>query len=179
MYYSGGWAIKTEMSHLCYVRVPTWAPFRLQVYLNGHHWLAQRVAKAGIAFERADQSSRPSDGRDTFATGKAGSALLRRNRHRHQGYNPQTLSAKNMLMPYEKLKSLPTAKDSLKPGVTFEQLDAIAATISDNEAARRLNEALTKLFQSIHRSSDWGARRAFGQFGERLIAAWSPEPPWP
>ncbi len=84
-----------------------------------------------------------------------------------------------MLMPYEKLKSLPTAKDSLKPGVTFEQLDAIAATISDNEAARRLNEALTKLFQSIHRSSDWGARRAFGQFGERLIAAWSPEPPWP
>lgn len=26
---------------LCYVRVPTWAPFRLQIYFNGHGWLAQ------------------------------------------------------------------------------------------------------------------------------------------
>jgi len=45
-----------EIFGLCYVRVPTWAPFRLQVYLNGHHWLAQRLAKAGIAFERADNA---------------------------------------------------------------------------------------------------------------------------
>lgn len=41
---------------LCYVRVPTWAPFRLQVYFNGHHWLAQRLKKAGIAFEMADNA---------------------------------------------------------------------------------------------------------------------------
>lgn len=27
---------------LCYVRVPTWCPFRLQIYLNGHHRLARR-----------------------------------------------------------------------------------------------------------------------------------------
>jgi hypothetical protein len=45
-----------EIFGLCYVRVPTWAPFRLQVYLNGHHWLAQRLTKAGIAFERADNA---------------------------------------------------------------------------------------------------------------------------
>jgi hypothetical protein len=25
---------------LCYVRVPTWCPFRLQVYCNGHSYLA-------------------------------------------------------------------------------------------------------------------------------------------
>jgi len=33
---------------LCYVRVPTWCPFRLQVYLNGHHWLARRLSRKGI-----------------------------------------------------------------------------------------------------------------------------------
>lgn len=57
---------------------------------------------------------------------------------------------KNMMTPYEKLKSLPKAKDFLKPGITFAQLDTIATTISDNEGALRLNQARTKLFQSIH-----------------------------
>src|SRR3970040_1687558 len=33
---------------LCYVRVPTWCPFRLQVYLNGHHRLARRLSRRGI-----------------------------------------------------------------------------------------------------------------------------------
>lgn len=45
-----------ESFGLCYVRVPTWSPFRLQVYFNGHHWLARRLAKAGIAFEMADNA---------------------------------------------------------------------------------------------------------------------------
>ena len=35
---------------------PSAGPRRLQVYLNGHHWLAHRLAKAGIAFERADNA---------------------------------------------------------------------------------------------------------------------------
>ena len=60
---------------------------------------------------------------------------------------------KNMMTPYEKLKSLPKAKDFLTPGVTFTQLHSIANAMSDNEAARRLNEARTKLFQSIHHRS--------------------------
>lgn len=34
---------------LCYLRVPTWAPFRLQFYCNGHHWLAGQLRQAGIA----------------------------------------------------------------------------------------------------------------------------------
>ena len=34
--------------------MPTWAPFRLQVYFNGHNWLAQRLIKAGIPFEMVD-----------------------------------------------------------------------------------------------------------------------------
>lgn len=62
-----------------------------------------------------------------------------------------------MLTPYEKLKSLPKAKDFLKPGVTFEHLATIAAAMSDNEAARRLNEARTRLFQTIHRRSKHAA----------------------
>jgi len=39
---------------LCYVRVPTWCPFRLQVYFNGHTWLASRLAKQSIRFTLMD-----------------------------------------------------------------------------------------------------------------------------
>jgi hypothetical protein len=39
---------------LCYLRVPTWAPFRVQVYCNGHSWLAQQLTKRGIDFTLAD-----------------------------------------------------------------------------------------------------------------------------
>ncbi|MCP3878629.1 MAG: MarR family transcriptional regulator [Sulfitobacter sp.] len=45
-----------EQFGLCYVRVPTWAPFRLQVYFNGHYWLARQLTHAGIAFEMADNA---------------------------------------------------------------------------------------------------------------------------
>ena len=64
---------------------------------------------------------------------------------------------KNMMTPYEKLKSLPKAEDFLKPSSTFVQLDSIATAISDNEAAHRLNQARTKLFQSIHYRSKHAA----------------------
>ena len=56
---------------------------------------------------------------------------------------------KNMMTPYEKLKSLPKANDFLQSGITLKQLNATATAMSDNEAARRLNDARTKLFQSI------------------------------
>jgi hypothetical protein len=39
---------------LCYLRVPTWAPFRLQFYCNGHNWLARELEKAGIDFTMID-----------------------------------------------------------------------------------------------------------------------------
>jgi len=41
---------------LCDVRVPTWAPFRLQVCFNGHSWLARPLLEAGIPFEMADNA---------------------------------------------------------------------------------------------------------------------------
>jgi hypothetical protein len=41
---------------LCFVRVPTWAPFRLQVYFNGHNWLAHQLEDRGIGFKLADNA---------------------------------------------------------------------------------------------------------------------------
>ena len=64
---------------------------------------------------------------------------------------------KLMMTPYEKLKSLPNAALSLRPGITFEQLDAQANVISDNEAARRLNEARAILFKTISNQSKTAA----------------------
>ena len=41
---------------LCYVRVPTWCPFRLQVYCNGHAWLASQLTRQGIAYTLRDNA---------------------------------------------------------------------------------------------------------------------------
>jgi transposase InsO family protein len=60
---------------------------------------------------------------------------------------------KLMMTPYEKLKSLPRAKQFLKPGITFRQLDAQACAMSDNDAAQRLADARTILFKTIFNRS--------------------------
>lgn len=41
---------------LCYLRVPTWAPFRLQFYCNGHSRLARQLRAEGIGFEMGDNA---------------------------------------------------------------------------------------------------------------------------
>lgn len=56
----------------------------------------------------------------------------------------------NLMTPYDKLRSLPGAKDCLKPGVTLETLDAVAVQINDNQAADQLQKARQKLFKIIH-----------------------------
>lgn len=45
-----------EALGLCYLRVPTWCPFRLQFYCNGHSWLARKLSDAGIDFTAADNA---------------------------------------------------------------------------------------------------------------------------
>ncbi len=45
-----------ESLGLCFLRVPTWAPFRLQFYFNGHNQLARKLKKAGIHFEMIDNA---------------------------------------------------------------------------------------------------------------------------
>ena len=58
-----------------------------------------------------------------------------------------------MMTPYEKFKSLPQAEQFLKPGVTFEALDAQATAMSDNDSAQRLNQARVILFKTISNRS--------------------------
>ena len=41
---------------LIYLRVPTWAPFRLQFYCNGHSWLARKLTAKGIGYTMADNA---------------------------------------------------------------------------------------------------------------------------
>jgi hypothetical protein len=41
---------------LNHVRVPTWLPCRLQIYFNGHNWLAGQLRKLGIAYRMADNA---------------------------------------------------------------------------------------------------------------------------
>jgi len=55
-----------------------------------------------------------------------------------------------MMTPYDKFKSLPQAATRLKPGLTFEILDATAHQFSDNQAANRLQKARQHLFTTIH-----------------------------
>jgi len=41
---------------LCFLRVPTWAPFRLQFYYNGHNELAATLNKKEIGYQMLDNS---------------------------------------------------------------------------------------------------------------------------
>lgn len=41
---------------LCYLRIPTWAPFRLQFYFNGHNWLARQLDKKRIGYEQLENA---------------------------------------------------------------------------------------------------------------------------
>ena len=56
----------------------------------------------------------------------------------------------NMMTPYDKLKSLPHAKNYLKLGVSLEVLDKLPCHISENQAADQLQRARQKLFKTIH-----------------------------
>jgi len=41
---------------LCHLRVPTWAPFRLQFCMNGHNWLASRLKRHHIGYKLLDNA---------------------------------------------------------------------------------------------------------------------------
>ena len=53
------------------------------------------------------------------------------------------------MTPYDKLRSLPNAHSFLKDDSTFEWLDQQAYRLTDNEAARQMNEARNRLFRKI------------------------------
>jgi transposase InsO family protein len=53
------------------------------------------------------------------------------------------------LTPYEKLKSLPNAKQYLKESFSFAELDKIAYSESDNTFAKRMRKAKQELFKKL------------------------------
>jgi hypothetical protein len=55
--------------------------------------------------------------------------------------------------PWERLKSIPDFSNYLKPGVTPQSLEREANAMSDNEAAKQVQQARKLLFQSINRRS--------------------------
>lgn len=67
----------------------------------------------------------------------------------NKGKEKKTYPYKKVMTPYEKLKSLDDAKQYLKPGITFDDLDKQAMAVTDLEAAKVLQVAQRKLFQKI------------------------------
>ena len=45
-----------EVFGLCFMRVPTWCPFGIQAYFNGHNVLAAKLRKASIAYKMLDNA---------------------------------------------------------------------------------------------------------------------------
>ena len=63
---------------------------------------------------------------------------------------------KNVMTPYEKLKSVPNIEQYLKPEISLEILNEYALKMSDNEAADRLQQARQKLFCLIFKQDKTG-----------------------
>ena len=68
-----------------------------------------------------------------------------------RGKVKKTYPYEEVKTPYESLKSLPQAESYLRPGVTLEELSAIANQMSDNQFAERMVKARSNLFGQITR----------------------------
>ena len=66
-----------------------------------------------------------------------------------KGKQKKKYEYKNMMTPYDKFKSLINAEQYLKEGITFEELDDIARSMTDNEAADHLQQQRRLLFKHI------------------------------
>lgn len=44
-----------------FVRLQTWLPFTVEVYVNGHHYLARQLDRAGVCYQQADNCFRQID----------------------------------------------------------------------------------------------------------------------
>jgi len=69
----------------------------------------------------------------------------------HRGRIKKTYPYREVMTPYEKLKSLCPAESYLCLSVTFEGLETIANQMSDNQFAERMVKARSNLFQQISR----------------------------
>jgi len=81
------------------------------------------------------------------------------NFHRPCGFATESLDARgkrrrrypreDYATPYEKLKSLEKAEQSLKPNLSWAQLDQVAQKMSDTECARKMRTAKLKLLRHV------------------------------
>jgi transposase InsO family protein len=62
-----------------------------------------------------------------------------------------------IMTPFDKLKSLASQGLNLQPGTTLDSMTLQALQMTDNQAAKALTDARTKLFRSIHRRSNAAA----------------------
>jgi len=58
-----------------------------------------------------------------------------------------------IMTPWERLKAIPNYEAYLKPGITSQSLEHQANAMSDNDAAKQVQQARKLLFQSINRRS--------------------------
>jgi hypothetical protein len=70
-----------------------------------------------------------------------------------KGRQKKRYRIKDMMTPYDKLKSLPNAESYLKPNITFKWLDALANRRSDLDAWKHLRNARKTLFKTINGQS--------------------------
>ena len=65
----------------------------------------------------------------------------------------KTYPHNQIMTPWERLQTIPTYETYLKPGVTAQALQQQAHAMSDNDAARKVQQARKRLFQTINRRS--------------------------
>jgi len=73
-----------------------------------------------------------------------------------KGKQRKSYHYKDIMTPYDKLKSLTNAEQYLKPEVSFEILDEYALKMSDNKAASELQKARKNLFSLIFKHPKTG-----------------------
>jgi hypothetical protein len=70
-----------------------------------------------------------------------------------KGKIQKTYPHDQIMTPWERLKSIPHYRAYLKPGITAQSLERQANAMSDNNAAKQVQQARKLLFQSINRRS--------------------------
>jgi len=164
---------------LVHLRVPTWAPFRLQFCCNGHSWLARQLAAAGIGYTMLDNAFTRID--DWGRAQQLADSLTANDLHRTLGHYAELCCPVSDVFPQDYHWSLMEVEyatglafrspGSLKP--VYEQL--IRQTVLNVKAehiasflGRRITPALEQEIGSYY------ARRPFGtcvkhRFGKAAI----------
>jgi transposase len=81
----------------------------------------------------------------------------------HRGKVKRKYPLKEVMTPYERLKSLPGVAEYLAHGVTLANLDTIAGQMSDNQFAERMVQTRSDLFRQISKFDERAVRSHNGE----------------